>query len=84
MSPDWEVSGCGVSCLATAKKGALLQRQEEVVRGWREVGRTGGGGKQGQRLSPAALLPVAAVVPACLRCLCRPTQPTHCGDEKWH
>lgn len=29
----------------SSKKG--LQRQEEVVQGWREVGRTGGGGKQG-------------------------------------
>lgn len=50
LGPQYEQSsflsltGCGVSCLATAEKGARLQSHEEVVRRWEEVGRTGGGG----------------------------------------
>lgn len=37
------------------RRAPRLQRQEEVVRRWSEVGRTGGGGRQGQRISPAAV-----------------------------
>lgn len=37
------LTGCGVSCLAAAEKGTQLQRQKEVVQGWREE--VGGGTK---------------------------------------